>query len=116
MLDGRRASAHRAAWEHVHGSIPDGRHVLHRCDTPRCFFVEHLFLGTQSENVADMDRKGRRWRPIGEANPRAKLSAADVLAIRALPTHNYAALGRQYGVADVNIRAVVLRHTWKHLP
>ena len=51
--------AHRYAWTLVHGPIPAGLHVLHRCDTPPCFWVDHLFLGTQSDNVADMVRKGR---------------------------------------------------------
>ena len=39
--------------------IADGTQVLHRCDTPRCCNHEHLFLGTQLENMADMARKGR---------------------------------------------------------
>ena len=52
-------SAHRLAWEMANGCIPAGMQVLHRCDEPRCCNPEHLFLGTQSENMADMRRKGR---------------------------------------------------------
>jgi hypothetical protein len=52
-------STHRLAWELVNGPIPEGMHVLHRCDEPRCCNPDHLFLGTQAENMADMHRKGR---------------------------------------------------------
>jgi hypothetical protein len=51
--------AHRLAWELANGPIPKGMQVLHRCDEPRCCNPDHLFLGTQAENMADMSRKGR---------------------------------------------------------
>jgi hypothetical protein len=53
--------AHRLAWEIANGPIPRGLQVLHRCDTPRCCNPDHLFLGTQFDNMVDMHRKGR-WR------------------------------------------------------
>jgi hypothetical protein len=51
--------AHRAAWELFRGKIPEGKYVLHVCDNPRCVNVHHLFLGTQADNVHDMQSKGR---------------------------------------------------------
>jgi hypothetical protein len=67
---GKVAKAHRLAWEFAHGPIPDGLHVLHKCDNPPCIDVEHLFLGTNDDNVADMNAKGRAvCKPsLGDAN------------------------------------------------
>jgi hypothetical protein len=59
-VDGAWHPAHRLAWVAEHGPIPSGLFVLHRCDNRPCFNIEHLFLGTQADNLADMDAKGRR--------------------------------------------------------
>lgn len=53
--------AHRFSWQlHHEQPIPTGMKILHTCDTPSCVNPVHLWLGTQQENIADMDRKGRR--------------------------------------------------------
>ena len=58
--DRRKVYVHRIAWEEVNGPIPEGMQVLHRCDNPSCYNVNHLFLGTQADNLADARSKGRR--------------------------------------------------------
>ena len=56
---GKQWLAHRVSWVIHSGAIPDGMHVLHKCDTPPCVNPQHLFLGTHAQNMADRDRKGR---------------------------------------------------------
>lgn len=55
--------AHRIAWRLSYGPIPKCIFVLHKCDTPACVRPEHLFLGTNQDNVNDMIRKGRNSPP-----------------------------------------------------
>lgn len=50
---------HRFIWEYCNGKIPDGLHVLHKCDNPPCVNVEHLFLGDDLDNNID---KAKKWR------------------------------------------------------
>ena len=67
---GKSCLAHRVAWILAHGDIPEGMCVLHRCDNPPCCNPEHLFLGTQADNIADMHAKGRARKAVGDQHPR----------------------------------------------
>ena len=50
---------HRLSFEIHKGKIPKGMLILHTCDTPACCNPEHLWYGTQSDNMKDCYAKGR---------------------------------------------------------
>lgn len=58
-IAGKPQYVHRLLWEYLYGEIPQGMHVLHRCDNPPCLNPDHLFLGTQADNNIDRAKKER---------------------------------------------------------
>lgn len=72
--DGKYTTAHRISYRLAHGSIPPGQSVLHRCDNTRCVNPEHLFLGSQADNMADKTAKGRQAK--GDQHGMSRVSKA----------------------------------------
>ena len=62
FFDGKWMTGNRASWILHISSILPGMHVLHKCDNRKCTNPDHLFLGSNSENVADKVSKGRQYR------------------------------------------------------
>lgn len=112
---GVHARAHCASYELHFGPIPEGMRVCHHCDTPLCVRPDHLWLGTQLQNVADREAKGRTAR--GEGNGKSLLTEEKVIEIRRLYRDgmNRAELGRMFGHDFKTISAVVLWKSWTHV-
>lgn len=111
-FDGKMLYAHRVAYEKVHGPVPKGLYVMHRCDTPLCVNPDHLSVGTQKENLQDMVRKGRS--NTGVKNPRSVLSEADVRTIL-VDSRPVRKIAEDYSVHFMTIQHIKQGRTWKHL-
>jgi len=118
FYDNKNHRAHRVAYEFTEGTIPNGMVVCHHCDNVACCNPQHLFLGTQLDNVLDRDSKRRgRWLK-GEEKPEAKLTEQDVRAIRQEYAHGDITtrqLAKRYGVHQSNICHIIHRRKWRHI-
>ena len=114
-LNKRGMAAHRASWILHRGPIPEGMQICHKCDVPSCVNPDHLFLGTQQDNMDDCRRKDRMQR--GEERAISKLRAEDIPAIRRRIGRgdSLASIGRDYGVRFQSIQAIRDGRTWTHV-
>ena len=112
----RRQSAHRLSWEAHVGPIPDGLCVLHKCDVRSCVNPDHLFLGTQLDNIKDMHRKGRQVNPDnhGALNQNATLTEAQVKAVYT-GKESTLALVKKLGVGPSAINRIKNGFSWGSL-
>lgn len=108
--------AHRASWEIHKGEIPKGKQVLHKCDNRKCIRPSHLFLGTDKDNAADRDAKGRRQPPKGEQNGFHKLTSGEILLIRKVfGTMTQVKIAKLFGTHRGNVSKIGNRKVWKHI-
>jgi len=115
--------AHRFVWTIVFGEIPEGLCVCHKCDNKGCVNPNHLFLGTQKDNIQDMISKGRRGKcgtkkgsNVGERHHNAKLTNEQVLEIvRLKGEHTERNLGYMFGVHSSTISMIHTGRNWSSL-
>lgn len=109
--------ANRVAWELYRGPIPDGMHVLHKCDNRVCVNPDHLFLGTHLDNMRDMKAKGRLIvAPItkGEASPLHKLTLLQAKEIK-YSSVSYTKLAAKFCVSVAAVQKIKHNKMWKDI-
>lgn len=120
--DRRPIGAHRLAWQLANGRAL-GRHeyVCHRCDNPICVRPDHLFVGSQLDNMRDAKAKGRTRNPNparGERCKTSKLTPEAVTEIRRafLAGEGCRPIARRFGIDRAQVKRIVRGQSWAHLP
>jgi len=110
-------SAHRYSYQLFNGPL-NSLQVLHKCDVRCCVNPDHLFLGTQPENIIDMDKKNRRNPAKGEKIGNSKIKSEQALEIKKLySTGNYRQIdiAKKFGVERGVVSSIVQNKTWIHV-
>jgi hypothetical protein len=111
--------AHRVSYMLAYGDFDPKFKVLHRCDVRNCVNPEHLWIGTQIDNIADMVAKGRQRSggARGEDNHYAKLTEDEVLRMRTMRglRLSYQKIARHFGVSTMTAYRACVGQAWAHL-
>jgi hypothetical protein len=127
---GRSDWAHRVSWELHRGPIPEGMFVCHSCDVRACVNPDHLWLGTNADNLADMRAKGRaatgdrhgsqtkpESRPRGERHGSARLTEEDVREIRRRRSAGepQQRVANHFGISQGRVSEISRGLAWRHV-
>lgn len=114
---GKQVRAHRYMYEKYNGKIKDNLLVCHKCDTRNCVNPDHLFLGTQKENMSDASIKGRiGYKSFhGESHHMSKLTMAKAEEIRNLWAKGglyQREIGERFGVSQAVVSKIIKGELW----
>lgn len=122
-INGKTVSAHRYSYELHKGPILNGLFVCHSCDNKKCINPDHLFLGTNSDNMKDAYQKNRLQVPDGSKKfalnhkpKNRKLQEEQVeeikLAITTRGSTTLSAIAQKYGVGEHVIKDISSGRTY----
>lgn len=109
---GSHLSAHRVSYEQKFGPIPKDKFALHTCDIKCCVNPDHIFLGTQKENMADKVNKNRQAK--GEKHGMHKLTKEQAIEVKSGTADAYE-LANKFDCSVSTIRQIRSGLYWKHL-
>lgn len=110
-------STHKLAYVLVKGD-PGDLFVCHTCDNKKCCNPDHLWLGTNDDNMADMVAKGRSPRRFGESNPQSKLTEGDIRQILNLRVagRTQRSIADQFMISNQHVSRIVNGKQWGSVP
>lgn len=109
--------AHRLSYQLHKNKIPKDKLVCHTCDVRNCINPDHLYLGNDSINALDRQKRNKSCSQIGEKNHRAKLSKEDVINIRKKLNNGISQkqISSEYKISKTTVSLIKLRKLWGHL-
>jgi len=110
-LNKKYVAAHRGAYLLLVGEIPVDIYVLHRCDNRRCVNPDHLFLGTQKDNIQDAISKKRfKWNLKGSPLSRETAYQIKECLLKGIPQLEIA---KTFKIARTTVSAINTGQNWK---
>ncbi len=109
------SDAHREAWKFYNGTPPPKMCVCHKCDTPSCYNIRHLFLGSYQDNTNDKLSKGRGL--FGELHQNSKTTEATVIKVKTLRKAGmkYKLIAVETGLTFKHIAKICENLIWRHI-
>lgn len=112
---GKNIHAHRASWILKYGEIPSGLFVCHKCDNRKCVNPDHLFLGSNQDNLNDMKSKGRSGRGIKNAMHRYSEEVIRRVKEMKVQFFTQKKTAQETGVNKSTISMIWSGKTWRHI-
>lgn len=116
-IKGKLYLMHRLMWTLKKGPIRKNLFICHKCDNPKCININHLWIGSQKDNMRDMIKKNRhnKYGLRGMKNPQSKLNDKQILNIRKLYSENFTLteIAKKYNISIPNVYYIVNEFTWK---
>jgi hypothetical protein len=108
---------HRIMYERYKGKIPPKINVCHSCDNPSCVNPDHLWLGSQMENVTDMMQKGRGNKARGVEHHNCKITEQEVRDIKKMYNEGIkmTVIHRSLNVPYKTVQHICYGSSWRHV-
>lgn len=115
-VNGKYLLAHRFSYETFKGTIPSGMFVCHTCDNRLCINPDHLWLGTNQDNMDDMNKKKRGITHSGEKNGKSIFVLSQVTEIRKLKlTKSLHELSKMFNCSKSAISHIIKNRVWRNV-
>lgn len=101
----------------IKGEIPKDYYICHHCDNPKCYLIDHLFLGSSKDNAQDRLEKGREGNRKNVKNGRSKLNDDDISTIRSMYSIGITGtkIAKKFNVTHVLIYKIINKKLWDHI-
>lgn len=114
IKDGKGWPAHAYSYTVFIQPIPEGKQINHTCHNRCCVNPDHLYAGTQADNMRDMNRAGRRNQVHGSKDGNSKISEN---IAKQIYTHQGIAriIADKFNVSISLVYAIKKKQIWRHI-